>query len=107
MSARRHPPRRAVVRHVSGAPDDRGALLLGRQLHECGGLDALGGVLEGVDFGDGRVPELIDTVMRILADIEAGRGTFGRLLADDSVLQQVEGAVADIDGVTTRLDAID
>jgi ABC-type transporter Mla subunit MlaD len=77
------------------------------------GLDRLQSVLvdleqllAGSNLDSARIPELIDTVLGILTDLQAGRGTFGRMLQDDQVLDDVESAVAQIDGIAHKLDAL-
>ncbi len=47
-------------------------------------------VLAGeMELGEGRLPEVIDSVLLIIQDLHQGKGALGRLLKDDSIVDQL------------------
>lgn len=113
-----------VVEIGSGSPtspvlDDGGALVSGTNFDPLVGLHrasvvtglaqaerllaAIEDVLNELDLAEGGVPELIARLVRVLDDVIEGRGTVGKLLADDALFDDLTGAVGDVRGIVTEL----
>lgn len=63
-------------------------------------------ILDQLSVDDERIPELIRLVLAVLDDVQAGRGTIGRLLKDDQVVEDVMHATKSIDAIATKLDQL-
>ena len=48
-------------------------------------------------LGDGRIPEAMDNLLLLIGDLQAGKGTVGRLLKEDATLKDVQEAIAAVD----------
>lgn len=50
-----------------------------------------------MNLGEGRVPEAVDALLSLVEDLQAGRGTVGRLLKDDATIEDINAALAAVD----------
>ncbi len=58
-------------------------------------LGTLKGTLAAAQGSIGKLDEVLDDVRAVTRDVRAGKGTIGRLLTDDKLIDQVEGVVDD------------
>jgi len=58
-----------------------------------------------VQLGDGRIPEAIDGVMSLIEDLQAGRGTLGRLLKDEKTLVDIEALIVSVDEMAASVES--
>lgn len=56
-------------------------------------------------LGDGRIPEAMDAMMVLVGDLQAGKGTIGKLLQDEATLDEVRAAVASVDEMAAKVEA--
>ena len=59
-----------------------------------------------LDLGEGRIPDALDRLLVLVEDLEAGRGTIGGLLRDDSTLRSTQAALDGVVRSTTSVETL-
>ena len=70
-----------------------------------GGREDLQAVLTSMRQAAGSAETAADTLTKILAKVEAGRGTLGRLVNDETTIDRVDAAVGDIGGIAAKINS--
>jgi len=68
-------------------------------------LEDINDLAEQIHVGDGRLPETIEGLLVLIEDMQAGKGTIGRLLKDDDVLDEVMQTVEEVDKMAKAVES--
>ncbi|HEY6000174.1 MAG TPA: MlaD family protein [bacterium] len=68
-----------------------------------GGREDFQGLLASMRTAAGSAEKAADTLTKILAKVEGGRGTLGRLVNDETTINRVDAALGDIDGIAEKI----
>ncbi len=63
----------------------------------------LNALADQMHLGDGRMTESMDNVMLLVADLQAGRGTIGRLLKEEATLDEMLSAIQAVDSMAASV----
>jgi phospholipid/cholesterol/gamma-HCH transport system substrate-binding protein len=70
-----------------------------------GGREDFQGLLVSMRAAAGSAEKAADTLTKILAKVDEGKGTIGRLVNDEKTVDQVDAALKDIDGIAAKINS--
>ncbi len=68
-------------------------------------LEDINDLAEQIHVGDGRLPETIEGLLVLVEDMQEGKGTIGRLLKDDAVIDDVMVTIKTIDHMAKSVES--
>ncbi len=66
-------------------------------------LEDLTVLAKELQIGDGRLPDVLDAVLAIIEDLHQGKGSIGRLLKDDAMVDKLNGSLDQVGEMTTNV----